>query len=83
MHQSRLPILESQISTVLSFESTLKKMKKDLAFDMLDPLNTEAKIAEYDKFFNNALKNLSDWKKKLASDTEIKISEISKITDML
>jgi len=66
MHEERLPILETQLSTILSFESTLKKMKKDLAFDMLDPLNTEAKIKEYDNFFNKSLQSLSEFKKDLS-----------------
>jgi len=83
MYQSRLPILETQISSVLSFESTLKKMKSDYAFDMLDPLNTEAKIKEYDNFFNQSLKTLNDWKKGLATDVKIDTTEISKISEIL
>ena len=79
MHEERLPILETQLSTILSFESTLKKMKKDLAFDMLDPLNTEAKIKEYDEFFNKSLQSLNEFKKDLSLDIEVSPTEVSEI----
>ncbi|MDQ7085778.1 MAG: hypothetical protein Q9M36_13095, partial [Sulfurovum sp.] len=83
MHEKRLPILESQTSTILSFESTLKKMKKDLAFDMIDPLNTEAKLKKYDAFFNKSLRSLQEFKKELSVDIEVSPSEISEIKTIL
>lgn len=83
MHKNRLPTLESQTSTILSFESTLKKMKKDLAFDMIDPLNTEAKLKKYDTFFNKSLRSLQEFKKELSVDIEVSPTEIFEIKKIL
>lgn len=83
MHEERLPILEIQLSTILSFESTLKKMRQDFAFDMLDPINTEAKIKKYDTFFDNSLKSLNEFKKGLTTDIEVEIREVSEIERIL
>ncbi|MDQ7085501.1 MAG: hypothetical protein Q9M36_11490 [Sulfurovum sp.] len=54
-------------------------MKKDLAFDMIDPLNTEAKLKKYDAFFNKSLRSLQEFKKELSVDIEVSPSEISEI----
>lgn len=54
-------------------------MNQHLAFDMLDPLNTEAKIKEYDKFFNKSLQSLIEFKKDLSLDVEVSPTEVSEI----
>lgn len=79
LYKDKLPILEVQASKVSSFEALLRKMKNDINVDLLNPEVASNKVAEYEKFLNNAVQTISESKKEVSIDQLVDEKEVDEL----
>ncbi|MCP3959059.1 MAG: hypothetical protein GY719_14505 [bacterium] len=78
-YAAKLPVIEASASRALAFEATLRKMRKDLDFDLLDPMTAAGKMREYEEFLNGAVDTLNNARREVADDSLVKDHEIDEV----
>ncbi len=79
LYEAKLPVIETEASRTLALEATLRKMREDLEFDLLDPTIAVNRIREYENFLNTAVNTLADARKEVAVETRVKEPEIDDV----